>query len=436
MELLSNSAIGIYGFVFLFLLMGLRVPIFLAFTAVGFFGLITVTGFDSAAKMLVSTFWNQSQSYDLMAIPLFIFMGVFAYQSGIGADLYYAAEKWLGRIPGGLALATTWGCAGFGAVTGSSATGAIAFGPIAYKPMKDAGYDERLVLGTLCAAPSMGVLIPPSIAFIVYGSITGDSIGKLFIAGIIPGLLQATMYSLTILIFTGFGIWHGPAGRKYSWKEKFVSLKGVWGMLAIFFLVIGGLYGGLFTPNEGAAVGAVGSFVIFLIKRGVAVQPMKEALTESLRTSCMIYMLVISSMLFAQFIALTGLSSALVQWVMNLQIAPVWIISGMLVIYIILGFPMPATPMIVLTVPLMYPILTDVFHMSGIWFGVLTVVMVEIANISPPVGINLFVIQGLFKQSRIKDLYWGVMPFLVVDIIRTALLVTFPVLSLWLIGGK
>jgi C4-dicarboxylate transporter, DctM subunit len=432
-DLLSISAIGIYSFAVLFLLMCLRVPIFLAFTIVGFFGLAIVAGFGAAAKTLVSTFWSYSQNYDLMAIPLFILMGVFAYHSGIGADLYYAAEKWLGRIPGGLAIATTWGCAGFGAVTGSSATGAIAFGPIAYKPMKEAKYDERLVLGTLCAAPSMGVLIPPSVAFIVYGSITDESIGKLFIAGIVPGLLQAVMYTATILILTGFDIWHGPAGAPSSWKEKFLSLKGVWGMLAIFFLVIGGLYGGIFTPTEGAAVGAVGAFVIFLVKRGFDRRPMFEALKESLRTSCMIYMLVISSMIFAQFIALTGLSSALVNWVMGLGVAPVWIISGMLVIYIVLGFPMPATPMIVLTVPLMYPILTGVFHMSGIWFGVLTVVMVEIANISPPVGINLFVIQGLFKGSRIKDLYWGVTPFLIADIVRTALLVAFPFLSLCLL---
>ncbi len=431
--MLSISTIGILGFFALFLLMCLRVPIFLAFTIVGFFGLSITSGFDAAAKTLVSTVWSYTQSYDLMAIPLFILMGVFAFHSGIGADLYNAAEKWLGRIPGGLAIATTWGCAGFGAVTGSSATGAIAFGPIAYQPMKKAQYNERLVLGTLASAPSMGVLIPPSIAFIVYGSITGESIGKLFIAGLIPGVLQAAMYTSTILILAGFDIWHGPAAAASTWKEKFSSLKGVWGMLSIFFLVIGGLYGGLFTPNEGAAVGAVGSFVIFLIKRGFVWQPMKEALTESLRTSCMIYMLVISSMIFAQFIALTGLSNALVEWVMKLNIAPVWIISGMLIVYIILGFPMPATPMIVLTVPLMYPILTEVFHMSGIWFGVLTVVMVEIANISPPVGINLFVIQGLFRESRLKDLYWGVTPFLIADIIRTALLVAFPVLSLCLL---
>jgi C4-dicarboxylate transporter, DctM subunit len=432
--MLSISTIGILGFFVLFLLMCLRVPIFLAFTIVGFFGLATVAGFNAAAKTLVSTFWSYSQSSELMAIPLFILMGVFAFHSGIGADLYNAAEKWLGRIPGGLAIATTWGCAAFGAVTGSSATGAIAFGPIAYKPMKNAQYDERLVLGTLCAAPSMGILIPPSIAFIVYGSITGESIGKLFIAGIIPGLLQGVMYTATILILAGFDIWHGPAGKKHTWKDKFFSLKGVWGMLAIFFLVIGGLYGGVFTPNEGAAVGAVGAFVIFLIKRGFIWQPMKEALMESLRTSSMIYMLVISAMIFAQFIALTGLSAALVNWIMGLSIAPVFIIGGMLIIYIILGFPMPATPMIVLTVPLMYPILTNVFHMNGIWFGVLTVVMVEIANISPPVGINLFVIQGLFKETRLKDLYWGVTPFLIADIIRTALLLAFPVLSLWLIG--
>ena len=435
MEILSISTIGILSFLILFLLMGLRIPIFLAFTIVGFFGFVIVAGFDAAAQTFVSTFWSNALSYDLMAIPLYILMGTFAFHSGIGADLFNAAEKWLGRIPGGLAIATTWGSAGFSAVTGSSAAGTATFAPIAYKPMKDAKYDERLVLGILASAPSMGILIPPSIAFIVYGSITDESIGKLFIAGIIPGLLQAVMYTVTILILAGFDIWHGPAGPPTTWKEKFSSLKGIWGMLALFFLVTGGLYGGLFTATEGAAVGAVGSFVIFLVKKGFARKLVKEALQEALRTSSMIYMLVISALLFAQFIALTGLSTALVNWIMGLDVSPILIISGMLVIYIILGFPMPATPMIVLTVPLMYPILTDVFHMSGIWFGVLTVVMVEIANITPPIGINLFVLQGLFKETRLQDLYWGVTPFIIADIIRTALLVAFPILSLWLIGS-
>jgi len=433
-EIMSPSMIGILGFIALFLLMFLRMPIFLAFTGIGFVGLALLTRFDVAVKSLISTFWSYSLSYDLMAIPLYILMGAFAFHSGIGSDLYHAASKWLGRIPGGLAIATTWGCAGFGAVTGSSATGVLAFGPIAYKPMIEHKYDIRLILGTICCAPSMGILIPPSIAFIVYGSITDESIGKLFIAGIIPGILQAVMYSIVILILTGLGIWHGPAGATSTWKEKFKSLQGVWGMLAIFILVIGGLYGGIFTPTEGAAVGAVGAFVIFTIRKGFKWIPIRTALSESLRTSCMIYMLVISSLIFAQFIALAGLSTALVDWILGLKVSPVLIVSAMMVIYIVLGFPMPATPMIVLTVPLMYPILTKVFGLNGIWFGVLTVVMVEIANITPPVGINLFLVQGLFKETRLKDLYSGVTPFLIADIVRTAILIAFPAISLWLIG--
>ena len=432
---MSPSLIGGLGFIFLFLLMFLRMPIFLSFTAVGFIGLSLLTSFNVAAKTLIFTFWSYSLSYDLMAIPLYILMGTFAFHSGIGYDLYNAASKWLGRIPGGLAIATTWGCCGFGAVTGSSATGALAFGPIANKPMIEHKYDIRLILGTICCAPSMGILIPPSIAFIVYGSITDESIGKLFIAGIIPGILQAVMYSIVILMLAGLGIWHGPAGPASNWKEKFISLKGVWGMLALFLLVIGGLYGGIFTPTEGAAVGAVGAFVILVIRKGITWIPIRAALTESLRTSCMIYMLVISSLIFAQFIALAGLSTALVDWILGLKTSPVLIVSVMLAIYIVLGFPMPATPMIVLTVPLMYPILTKVFGLNGIWFGVLTVVMVEIANITPPVGINLFVVQGLFKETRLKDLYQGVTPFIIADIVRTALLVAFPAISLCLVGG-
>ena len=432
---LTPSLVGIIGFVALFVLIFLKFPISFAFLLIGFFGIFYFSNFKAAAGAAAITMWNYSTSYILMAVPLFMLMGQFASHSGIGRELYDTASRWLGRLPGGLAVATTWGAAGFAACTGEATGGILTFGPIAYQPLREKKYDKPLIFGTICCGATMGTMIPPSITFIIYASITDESVGKLFMGGVIPGVIEATLYSLAIIFLTKSGIWNGPPGGAFTWKERLISLKGVWGMLTLFILVIGGIYAGIFTPTEGAAIGAFGSLVILIIKKGFSWTPIRSSLMESLRTACMVYFIVIGSMLFARFMALSGLTTMLVETVVSFDVPHLFVIGLTVVMYILLGSIMPAMPMVVLTVPFLYPIFTQVYGYSGIWFGVVVVALMELAFITPPVGINLFVTQSLFgKEAPTTDIYKGVIPFVLSDVVRLVLLVLFPALSLWLPG--
>jgi C4-dicarboxylate transporter DctM subunit len=427
--------VGIIAFIALFVLIFLKVPIAFAFALTGFLGLIYLAGFAPAMSVLSMSIWTGVTSYTLMAVPLFILMGLFASHSGIGDGLYNAASKWLGKLPGGLAIATTWGCAGFAACTGSSAAGMLVFGPIAYEPMKDAGYSKTLALGIICCGATIGSMIPPSISFIVYGSITDESIGRLFMAGVFPGILEAVLYSLTIFIFIYLGIWKGPAGAPSSWKEKFLSLKGVWGMLVLMVLVIGGIYLGIFTPTEASGIGALGALVILIARKGFQWVLIKSSLIECMRISCMVFTIIIGSIVFARLMALSGLNMWLLNLIIGWNAPPLIIVVMTLLILFILGFVMPVTSTIVLLVPFLYPIFTTVLGYNGIWFGVLVCVMAEIAVVTPPIGMNLFMMKGLFgKDATTEEIFKGAMPFVLADVVRVAILVAFPAISLWLPG--
>jgi C4-dicarboxylate transporter DctM subunit len=428
-------AVGIIAFVALFVLIFLKVPIAFAFAFTGFLGLIYLAGFGPAMSILSMSIWTGITSYTLMAVPLFILMGLFASSSGIGGGLYNAASKWLGKLPGGLAIATTWGCAGFAACTGSSAAGMLVFGPISYKPMQDAGYSKTLALGTICCSATIGSMIPPSISFIVYGSITDESIGRLFMAGVFPGILEAVLYSITIFLLIYLGIWKGPAGAPSSWKEKFLSLKGVWGMLILMGLVIGGIYRGIFTPTEASGIGALGAFIILLARKGFKWAPIKSSLFETMRTTCMVFTIIIGSIVFARLMALSGLNMWLLDLIVGWNAPPLVIVIITLLILFLLGFVMPVTSTIVLLVPFLYPIFTTVLGYSGIWFGVLVCVMAEIAVVTPPIGMNLFMMKGLFgKDATTGEIFKGALPFVLADLVRVALLVAFPAICLWLPG--
>ncbi|MFC1914437.1 TRAP transporter large permease [Chloroflexota bacterium] len=432
---IPNSLVGFLGFLILFLLIFMRFPISFAFLFIGFLGLLYLSSSIAATTALGGIAWTYGTSYTLMAIPLFILMGQFAAGSGIGAELYGTAEKWLGWLPGGAAIATTWGCAGFAAVTGSTTTGILTFGPIAYRPMLERGYDRRLALGTICCGATIGVMIPPSIAFIVYATVTEESVGRLFMAGIFPGILEAVLYSAAIILIAGFGIWAGAPGSPSTWKEKLVSLKGVIGSLTLFIVVIGGIYGGIFTPTEAAAVGAFGSLVILVIRKGIRWTPIRSAVMECLRTTCMVYTLVIGSMVFAHFITLTGLNVWLVEFITAWGAPHLAVLGLTLVVFLGLGCIMPAMPVIVLTVPFLYPIFTAVYGFSGIWFGVLVVAMMELAFVTPPIGVNLFVTKSLFRdEAPMGDIFRGVIPFVISDIFRVVIIVLFPAIALWLPG--
>ncbi|MBN1256019.1 MAG: TRAP transporter large permease [Deltaproteobacteria bacterium] len=430
---LTPSMVGILGFVAVFLLIFLKMPIAIAFGLVGFAGFAYLSSFQAAMSTLVSTTWSEGTSYVLMAVPLFILMGQFANYSKIGDELYAAATTWFGRLPGGLAIATVWGSAAFAACTGSSGAGILTFGPISYTPMKNAGYDKRLSLGTLCCGATMGGLIPPSITFIIYGSITDESIGRLFIGGIIPGLIEAVLYSAVILFVTAFGIWSGPPGPAATWKAKLVSLKSTWGFLSLMVLVIGGIYAGFFTPTEAAGIGATGSLLILVFRRGFHWVPIRSAMIDCLRTSCMAFSIVIFSVVFARFVTLTGLNFLVLNWVNASGASPMVIMWMLILLMFIMGCVLPVMTIIVLIVPFVYPIVTGALGFDGIWFGVVVCILAEIALITPPIGMNLFTTLGLFqKETNTKELFHGVMPFVIADVLRLGLIVFIPQICLWL----
>jgi len=430
---LSPWLLGLLGFILLFVLMFLRVPVAFAFAIAGFLGLWYVRGLPAALGDLPVVVWSTSSDYVMICIPLFILMGNFANYSGIGPDLYKTALTWFGRMPGGLAMTTVFGNAAFGAVTGASLAGLVTFTPIAWKPMLSLNYDKRLAAGCLMSSGTLSQLIPPSLSFVVYSVVTNESVGRLFIAGIFPGILQAIMYALLIFFLTKSHIMEGPAGPSSTWKEKILSLRGTWGMLLLFFLIIGGLYLGVFTPTEGAAIGAAGSFIILVFRQGFNLKRIKAAVFEGLVTSAMLFIILIGSMIFARFVAASGLSVWIVQTTLGVGVSPYIVLTAALVVYLIAGCVMPAIPMVLLFTPLFYPIFITQYGMDPIWFGVIVVIMVELALVTPPVGLHLFAFKSLVKEDiDTKDLWAGAMPFVITDLIRLVIMVAFPIISLWL----
>lgn len=430
---LAPWIVGSLGFVLLFVLMFLRVPVAFAFGIAGFLGLWHVRGLRAALGDLPVVVWSTSSDYVMICIPLFILMGNFANRSGIGPDLYKTALTWFGRMPGGLAMTTIFGNAAFGAVTGASLAGLVTFTPIAWKPMLNLNYDKRLAAGCLMASGTLSQLIPPSLSFILYSVVTNESVGRLFIAGIFPGILQAIMYALLILFLTKFHIQEGPAGPASTWKEKIASFKGTWGMLLLFFLIIGGLYLGVFTPTEGAAIGAAGSFIILVFRQGFNQRLIKTAVLEGLVTSAMLFMITIGAMIFARFVTASDLSGWIVQSILGAVLSPYIVLTAALVVFLIAGCVMPAIPMILLFTPLFHPIFVNQYGMDPIWFGVVIVIMVELALVTPPVGFHLFAFKSLVKEDiNTKELWQGAVPFVITDLIRLVIMVAFPIISLWL----
>ncbi|MDD5127225.1 MAG: TRAP transporter large permease [Dehalococcoidales bacterium] len=429
---LSPLTIGIIGFLFLFTLIFLGMPIAFAFGFTGFLGLWYMTSIQAALGSIPVIIYNGISSYTLTAIPLFVLMGMFANVSSIGPDLYSAALKWFGKLPGGLALTTVWGTCAFGAVTGSSTAGVLTFTPIAYDAMVDLKYDKRLAAGAIMAGATMGTIIPPSMSFIIYGVITTTSIGRLFISGIIPGLLQATMYTILIICLAGFNIWPGPHGPSSTLREKISSLKNVWGMLLVFAVVIGGLYMGIFTPTEAAAVGAFVTFIILISRKGFHIPSIRKATEDALANSSMILLIIVASLIFSNFIALSGLSRAIGDSIANLNASPAMIMAVIIMVFFIAGCLIPATPMMLLFIPLTFPIVCGPLGYDPILYGVIVTITVEIAVITPPVGVNLFAFKSMRKEAEISMLFQANWPFVVMDLIRVAIIVAVPALSLWL----
>jgi C4-dicarboxylate transporter DctM subunit len=422
--------VGIIIFVFLFLLLVVGVPIGISMALCGFVGFWSLTSLDAALSKMTFVPFEIVAEYNLAVLPLFILMAEICFVSGISNSLFSAAAKWLGRLPGGLAVAALAACAAFGAVSSSAIATAATIGLVSVPEMQKHNYDPRLITGSLSAGGTLGIMIPPSGIFIIYGILTQTSISKLFISGILPGLLVTGFYIITVAILCKRNPDIAPAVSASTFREKVVSLGGCGDIFLLILFLLGGLMVGWFTPTEAGAVGASGAIVITLIRRKLTWQGFKNACIGTLKTTGLIFTILIGAFILNYFVAVSGIPTVLATWVVQLNMPALGIIGVIVVIYLLLGVVMDEAAMVVLTIPIFFPIISSM-ELSGIWFGVLVVRVVEIAMISPPLGVTMYVISGISKYP-LGTVYKGVIPFLISDIISTAFLISFPMISLWL----
>jgi C4-dicarboxylate transporter DctM subunit len=424
--------VGIICLCLFFLFIYIGMPIGFAFMVVGFLGFGLVRSFGSASYLLASVPYTWASSYSMVVIPLFILMGQFAYESRISEDLYAVAYKWAGSRPGGIALATTLACTLFAACTGSSLASAATMGTVAIPELRRFKYSPRLATGCVAAGGTLGILIPPSVVFIVYGILTGTSIGKLFIAGIIPGVLVSLSFLTLIYVRCTLNPALGPRGPETSWLEKIKSLGGVWGMLSLFIVIIGGLYVGLFTPTEAGAAGAFASFIIVVLRKRLKGADFSSAILGTVKTTAMIFMILIGAQIFNGFLTLSGIPAKLASVVGNLPVPNYVALIAVLLMYVPLGMLMDGLPMILLTLPTIFPIVSSL-GFDPIWFGVLICMMCELANITPPMGMNLYIIKGVAgDETPIQEVVMGALPFTLVLMMCVAIIFIFPQIALYL----
>ena len=424
--------VGIIGTVFVFILLFLGMPIAFALMLVGFAGISYLASIEAALPIAARTVYEVSAYYPYTVIPLFIVMGGFAGSSGMTKDLYSAFDKWFRKLPGGLGIATIGACAGFAAVSGSSVATAATMGTVALPEMKRFNYHPRLATGTVAAGGTLGFLIPPSIGFIVYGMLTEQSIGKLLVAGMIPGLILAVAYMAIVVVWVKLNPSVAPVSPEaVSWREKFSALLGVWEPLAIFLVVMGGIYGGLFTPTEAGAMGATVLFLVAIIKRKLNRQNLVGALLEAVRISVMVLFLVAGANVFSYFLALSTIPMKVASWAAALEVSPYLIHTIIVIIYLFLGCFLDAISMMVLTLPVIYPVILAL-GFNPIWFGVIAVLMMEAGLITPPMGLNIFTVAGVAKDVPIETIFRGVAPFLLSIFAIVILITIFPQLALFL----
>jgi len=423
---------GIIGTLLAFLLLFMGMPIAFALMLVGFGGIAYLSHLGAALPVTASTVYEVSAHYPYTVIPLFIVMGGFAGASGMTRNLYGAFEKWFRRLPGGLGVATIGACAGFAAVSGSSVATTATMASVALPEMKRFNYAPRLATGSIAAGGTLGFLIPPSIGFVVYGMLTEQSIGKLLVAGMIPGLALALAYILIVVIMVKLNPSLAPANPDpVSWREKLLSLTGVWEPLLVFLIVMGGIYGGLFTPTEAGAIGAALLLAAALIKRSLTWRTLIAALLEAVRISVMVLFLVAGANVFSYFLALSTIPLQVAGWAGSLEVSPYLIHLVIVLIYLFLGCFLDAISMMVLTMPVIYPVI-EALGFDPIWFGVIAVLMMEAGLITPPMGLNIFTVAGVARDTPVETIFRGVMPFLLAIFAVVALVTLFPGLALFL----
>ncbi|MBK6388458.1 MAG: TRAP transporter large permease [Rhodoferax sp.] len=422
---------ALLGFACIFGLALLRVPLAFAMGIVGIAGIGLTRGWQPAMASAAQVVYETGFAYTLSVIPLFILMGNFVARAGLAHELFQAAYAFIGHLRGGLAHATVAACAGFGAICGSSIATAATMSKVAYPSMKRMGYSDSLSTGVMAAGGTLGIMIPPSTIMVIYGIVTETNIGKLFAAGVIPGLISASMLMLTIWIVTGRDPEHAPPGERTTWPDRWRALRGIWGVALLVVVVLGGIYGGIFTATEGAGFGAAGAFLFALARRRLTWAILFQVLVESARTTAMLFTLLIAATIFANFVNFTTMPGDLKEWITHLGLSPIMIIAAMMAIYVLLGTVMEELTMVLLTIPLFFPIVTAL-GFDPVWFGVLIVMIVQIGLISPPVGMNLFVLNSLLPGVGLGSIFRGCWPFVLSMVLTLGLLIAFPGLSLWL----
>ena len=427
---MSPELVGIIGVVIMLILIFMRVWVGVAMIVVGFLGFAYLEGWHQAFIIAGTEPYSQIAFYIISCIPLFILMGIVVSVSGIASDLYNAANKWIGNMPGGLAIATMVATGGFAAVCGSSDATAAAMGKVAFPEMKKLGYDSKLAAGCIAAGGSIGILIPPSLGFILYGLLTEQSIGKLFMAGFIPGVLEVVIYSITIFILCRMNPQLGPPGPRTTIRAKVSSLKNTWGMISLFVLVLGGIYMGVFTPTEAGAVGAFGAIALSLIGKRLNRKNFASSMTETAQITAMIVLLITGAFIFLRFLAVSGLPTMLSDFVAGLTLSKYILLTGIIIFYLLLGCFWDIFACILLTLPFIFPVV-QALGLDPIWFGVIMVRCMEVGLITPPFGLNIFILSGVINVP-VGVVYRGVLPFVLADFFHIALLVAVPALSLWL----
>jgi len=436
---MTGLELSIIAFIVMLIAIFLRIPIGVSMGITGFIGTWIVLGSPNAVlSQMKSLTYDTFSSYSLSIVPMFLLMGQFATKSGMSRDLFRAAADWIGHRRGGMAVAAVGACAGFGAVCGSSLATASTMGQVALPEMKRYGYSDALATGVLAAGGTLGILIPPSVILVVYAIITEQNIVKMFMAAMIPGILAALGYMLTVAIYVWFKPDSAPAAERVPYRERFRNLAKTWPVVVIFVAVIGGIYAGIFTPTEGAAVGAIGTGLYGALTGGLDRRGFLDSILSTASSTGMIFFIVFGAQLFNSFLAFTQTPQALATWVGAQGFAPMVVMIAMLVLYLIFGCVMDSLSMILLTIPIFFPIVMGLdFGMTqeetAIWFGIIALIVVEVGLITPPVGMNLFIIHSIAKNVPIRETYKGVAPFVLSDILRVGILLAFPSITLWLV---
>ena len=423
--------ISLIGFAILFLVAFLGFPLGFTMMVVGGAGFAILRGTEPALEMISQQILDVTLNTNFAVLPMFLLMGAFVHRAALADDLYEAADAWIGHFRGGLAMATIAACGGFAAVSGSSLATAATMAKVAVPSMRKFKYADSLAAGTVAAGGTMGILIPPSAALIIYGILTEEDIAALFVAGIVPGIITVVAYILVIILVTRIWPVMGPRGERSGWRVRFRTLSRVWGVVLLFLLIMGGISFGVFTPNEAGAIGAIGALVFSMFRGRMSFKIFFESLLEAVHTTAMVLVIVIGALVLNNFVTLSGLPAAMVEWVQTLEFSPMIVMLIILAFYVALGTVIEGLAMIFLTVPIFVP-LVEGLGFDLIWFGIVMVMVVEISLITPPIGLNVFVIKSMLPDVPLKTIFKGITPFFIADLVRLALVVFIPSLALWL----